>query len=77
MLLSLGEKRFGVVLSQALGPEPFDQLGPEHAQAKSEAHAKVGSCSLHLQRARLSQRFSGRSLAAPAALPGWEGVEPT
>ena len=43
------------------------------SQAKSEAHAKVCSCSLHIQRARLCERVSGSSLAAPVARPGGTG----
>ena len=71
LFLSAGEKRFGVVLSQVLGPEPGDKIGGPQAQAKAEAHAKVCSCPLHIQKPRLSQRWSGSSLAAPAAPHGW------
>ena len=77
VLLSPGEKRFGWSSNRALGPEPGDQLGVPHAQAKSEAHAKVCSCSLYIQRARLCERVSGSSLAAPVAPSGWNGAEPT
>ena len=72
-----GRKALGWSTLKALGPEPGDQPGGPKAQANSEAHAKVCSCPLHLQRARLSPRFSGRSLTAPGAPPGWEGAEPT
>ena len=69
-----GRKAFWGGPLSGLGPEPVDQLGGPHTQAKAEPHAHVCSCPLHLQRARLSQRLSGSSLAAPAALPGWEGA---
>ena len=62
---------------KALAPESGDQLGCPHSQAKAEPHAHVCSWPLQLQRARLSQSLSGSSLAAPAALPEWEGAELT
>ena len=68
---------FGRSSLRALGPEPGDQLGGPHAQAKSEEHAKVCSCPLHIQGARLRERVSGSPLAAPAAPPGWKGAELT
>ena len=58
---------------RALSPEPGDQVGGPHSQDKAEAHAHVCSRPLDLQRARLSQRWSGSSLASQQHCPGGNG----
>ena len=58
---------------KALGPEPGEKPGGPVSQANSEAHAKVCSCPLHIQRARLKQRLSGSSLASQETCPGARG----
>ena len=54
---------------RALSPQPGDQLGDPHSQAKAEPHAHVYSSPLHLPRALLSLRLSATSLAPPSTQP--------
>ena len=58
---------------RALSPQPGDQLGGPHSQAKAEPHAHVCSCPLHLLRALLSLSLSVTSSAPPAAQPWVKG----
>ena len=62
---------------RVLSPEPGDELGDPHSQAKAEPHAHVYSSPLNLQRALVSQSLSGTSLAPSAAQPVCEGAETT
>ena len=59
---------------RVLAPEPGCKLVCPLSHTKAEPHAHVCSCSLYLQRARLSYSLSGSSLATPAALPVCEGA---